>query len=69
MFEPTRTTVSPVMVPSMMTILALLPEVAATRASRVDTRVTGPPTPPVVLDSGYESVRWSSSAMSTYPAA
>jgi hypothetical protein len=47
--EPTFTTVLPVMVPSMMTILALSPDTAEVKAERVDTLVVDPPTPPVVL--------------------
>ena len=48
-FEPTLTTVSPEMVPSMMTTFLESPLTALVSAERVETRVTEPPEPPVVL--------------------
>ena len=52
MFEPTRMTSLPVMVPEMMTILASLPSTAAASSSREVTVVVEPPEPPVVLHQG-----------------
>ena len=51
-FEPTRMTSLPVMVPEMMTILASLPSTAAASSSKEVTVVVEPPEPPVVLHQG-----------------
>lgn len=50
LFEPILTTVSPVMVPEMITMAAVLPVTAEVRASKVVTVVVAPPFPPVVLE-------------------